>query len=79
VTLTDAQGYAVPLRAVAGGCSVNSFTDVAPLACRQVWTYPPQRRGTRLTLTIRSFTATPSAGVAQVVGAGPWRLSVVVP
>jgi len=79
VTLTDAQGYAVPLRAVAGGCSVNSFTDVAPLACRQVWAYSPQPPGARLTFTIRSFAATSNAAVSNAVGTGPWRLSVVIP
>jgi len=79
VTLTDARGHTVPLRTTGSGCAMGGFPDVAPLACRQVWTYPPQRQGARLTLTIRSFTATPSAGVANALGAGPWRLSVVVP
>jgi len=80
VTLTDARGHTVPLWTTMGSaCVTGGSPDVAPLACRQVWTYPPQRRGARLTLTIRSFTATPSAGVAHAVGAGPWRLSVVVP
>jgi len=53
--------------------------DVAPLACRQVWTYPPQRRGARLTLTIRSFAPTLNGALSNAVRAGPWRLSVVVP
>lgn len=78
-TLTDAQGHVAPLRAVAGGCGVNSFADVAPLVCRQVWTYPLQRRGTRLTLSIRSFAALRAGVVVQAVGAGPWRLPVVIP
>jgi hypothetical protein len=77
VTLTDARGHTVPLWTTAG--STGGDPDVAPLACRQVWAYPPQRRGTRLTLTIRSFLATPAPGVSNAVGAGPWHLPVIIP
>jgi len=79
VTLTDAQGRAVPLRIVAAGCSVSGFADVAPRTCRQAWAYSPQASGARLTLTIGSFSATPNAAVSNAVGAGPWRLPVVIP
>ncbi len=78
-TLTDAQGHVVPLRTMSSGCSISSLANVAPLVCRQVWTYPSQRQGARLTLTIRSFVADRSGAVANAVGAGPWRLSVVIP
>jgi len=77
-TLTDAHGQVVPLISQGSGCGSGGFADTG-LTCRQVWTYPPQRRGARLTLTIRSFTATPNAAVSNAVGAGPWRLAVVIP
>jgi len=80
-TLTDAQGHVVPFKTMGGsGCSADGFADTGPgLACRQVWTFPPQSRGARLTLTIRSFAAESNAAVSNAVGAGPWRLSVVIP
>ncbi len=77
-TLVDGHARLVPFRVVASGCSATGFAD-GPLACREVWTYSPQPHGARLTLTIRSFTADISAAVMNAVGAGPWRLSVVVP
>jgi len=78
-TLTDAQGHIVPFRTMSSVCGGPGFGDIdTGLVCRQVWTYSPQRRGTRLTLTIRSFVATAPA-VANAVGAGPWRLPVVIP
>jgi hypothetical protein len=78
VTLADARGRAVPLRAVSSGCSSSGFADVH-LACRAVWAYPPQRRGTPLTLTIQSFAADSSGAVANVVGSGPWRYTFTIP
>jgi hypothetical protein len=78
VTLTDARGHVVPLWAVDGGCSAAGFADVG-LACQAVWAYPVQPRGTRLTLTIRSFAAEPNGAVAGTVGAGPWRLTFTIP
>ncbi len=78
VTLTDAQGHVVPIRTMATGCSMGGFADTG-LTCRQVWTYPLQPQGTRLTLTIRSFAAERSGAVANAVGTGPWRLPVVIP
>jgi len=78
VTLTDAQGHVAPVRTMGSGCSMGGFADTG-LACRQVWTYPLQPRGARLTLTIRSFAAERSGAVANAVGAGPWRLPVVIP
>lgn len=78
VTLTDARGHSVPLWTT-GGVGCGGLPDVAPLSCRQVWAYPPQPRGARLTLTIRSFRAIPGAGGAPAVGPGPWHLAVVVP
>jgi len=79
VTLTDARGQTVPLRTTGSECGTGGFLDVAPLACRQVWTYPPQRRGTRLTLTIRSFTATLNGALSNAVRGGPWQLPVLIP
>jgi hypothetical protein len=78
VTLADARGRAVPLRAVSSGCSSRGFADVH-LACRAVWAYPPQRRGSQLTLAIRSFTADSSGAPANVVGSGPWRYTFTIP
>ncbi len=80
VALTDARGHMVALTSHGSGCGGSGFADTGPgLACRAVWTYPPQRRGARLTLTIRSFVAEPNASVSNAVGAGPWHLSVVIP
>ncbi len=76
-TLTNAQGYGIPLRTMSSGCG-GPFPDTG-LACREVWTYPPQRRGVNLTLTISSFAADPKGAVANAVGTGPWHLAVVVP
>jgi hypothetical protein len=78
VTLADARGRAVPLRDVGSGCSSSGFAD-PQLACRAVWAYPPQRRGTHLTLAIQSFAADSSGAVANVVGSGPWRYTFTIP
>jgi hypothetical protein len=78
VTLTDARGRVAPLNTKGSGCGGSGFADTG-LACRQVWTYPPQSRGAQLMLTIRSFAATPNAAVSNAVGAGPWQLPVVIP
>jgi hypothetical protein len=80
VTLADAdaRGRTVPVRAVSSGCSSRGFADVH-LACRAVWAYPPQLRGTRLTLAIQSFAADSSGAVANVVGSGPWRYTFTIP
>jgi hypothetical protein len=78
VTLADARGRTVPLRAVSSGCSSSGFADVH-LACRAVWAYLPQRRGTRLTLAIQSFHADSSGALTNVVGSGPWRYTFTIP
>jgi len=65
-TLTDAQGHEVALKTIGGACGRDAFA-ATQLPCRQAWAYPPQRRGARLTLTLRSS------------GVGPWRLLVVIP
>ncbi len=77
-TLTDVRGHVVPLQNEGSECGGSGFVDTG-LSCRQVWTYPPQQRGARLTLTIRSFAATPNGAVTSAVGAGPWRLPVAIP
>ncbi len=43
-TLADGRARLVPFRVVASGCSATGFAD-GPLACREVWTYPPQPHG----------------------------------
>ncbi len=73
VTLRDAQGRTVPFAVQNGACSSSGLPDVQ-LACRQVWTYPLQPRGERLTLSIRSVAATTTP-----VGPGPWHLFVAIP
>ncbi len=73
VTLRDAQGRPVPFAVQNGACSSSGLPDVQ-LACRQVWTYPLQPRGERLTLSIRSVAATTTP-----VGRGPWHLFVAIP
>src|SRR5581483_9471275 len=78
VTLTDAQKHVVPLRLVATDCSGPRVTGSA-LACRGVWAYPPQRRGTRLTLTIGAFDATWQGALAQGMPGGPWHVSLTSP
>jgi len=76
VTLRDARGRTVPLTGQSDACASGGIPDVG-LACRQAWTYPLQPRGTRLTLTIQSFTS--DTHPAGPMGPGPWRLPVVIP
>ncbi len=83
VTLTDARGRGVPLTVLSRVCTGQGSADIQ-LPCRWVWAYPPQRRGARLTLTISGFVAdtpnsVPPGAVVNAVGAGPWRLPVVIP
>jgi len=73
VTLRDAQGRPLPFAVQNGACSSSGLPDVQ-LACRQVWTYPPQPHGERLTLSIQSVAATTTP-----VGPGPWHLFVTIP
>jgi len=77
VTLRDARGRAVPRAVhVSDECASGGLPDVG-LMCREVWAYPPQPHGARLTLTIRSFTS--DTHPAGPMGPGPWRLPVVIP
>ncbi len=77
VTLRDARGRAVPRAVrVSDECASGGLPDVG-LMCREVWAYPPQPHGARLTLTIRSFTS--DTLPAGPIGPGPWRLSVIIP
>jgi len=77
VTLRDARGRAMPVTMQSGACTSGGGLPDVQLACRQVWTYPLQPRGARLTLLIRSFAA--SAGSPGLVSLGPWHLSFVIP
>ncbi len=72
-SLRDARGRAVPLIPQNEACASGGLPDIQ-LTCRQVWTYPPQPHGERLTLSIRSV-----GGTTSPIGPGPWRLSFVVP
>ncbi len=77
VTLRDARGRAVPRAVhVSDECASGGLPDVG-LMCREVWAYPPQPHGARLTLTIRSFTS--NTLPAGPIGPGPWRLPFVIP
>lgn len=76
VTLTTPTGRAVPLTKVDDECGGAS---AGLLACRAVWVFPLQRRGTHLTLTIRSFTVPGTDPSAQGLGPGPWRFVFVIP
>jgi hypothetical protein len=78
VTLTDAHGRMVPLRLVVTDCSGPRVTGSA-LACRGMWAYPPQRHGTRLTLTIGAFDTTGQGALAQKMPGGPWHVSLTSP
>jgi len=76
VTLRDARGHAVPLTAQSNACAGGGLPDVQ-LTCRQVWAYPLQPRGARLTLTIQSFSSATRS--ASPIGPGPWQLPVTIP
>ncbi len=76
VMLRTARGRTVPLTGQSDACASGGIPDVS-LVCRQAWTYPLQPRGTRLTLTIQSFTS--DTHPAGPMGPGPWLLPVFIP
>ncbi len=76
VTLRDARGRTVPLMRQSDACASGGLPDVQ-LVCRQVWAYPLQPHGARLTLTIQSFTS--DTHPPGPMGPGPWSLTVVIP
>lgn len=67
--LTDGRNAPLPIVTASGSCS----GDTRRLTCTQIETFPPQRRGARLTLTIPAFQ------VNNRTLRGPWRYSFVVP
>jgi len=81
VTLMSHGGHPIGITNVDDECGPNVTTPSGLIFCRVAWVYPPQSRGTRLTLTIASFSgASVLSGYSGLpVGPGPWRFSFVVP
>ena len=76
-SLTSASGTIIHLTNLGSSCGGSTTSG---LSCRAIWIFPPQRRGTRLTLTIPAFelTATAALGTGIVVH-GPWRSLFLAP
>ncbi len=67
--LSDGRNAPLPLAVASGNC----LGDMSRMTCTQIETFPPQRSGARLTLTIPAFQ------VNNRTLTGPWRFSFVIP
>lgn len=75
--LSTADGRTLTTTNVVSTCQ-RARANTGMMTCRDSWVFPPQRPGTRLTLTIAAFELNTQPGKFSTVQ-GPWHLSFVAP
>jgi hypothetical protein len=75
--LSTADGRTLTATNVVSSCQ-RRRVSTGLMTCRDSWVFPPQRRGTRLTLTVPAFELNTKPGRFITVY-GPWHLPFVAP
>ena len=75
--LRTADGRTLTITNVVSFCK-RTLGITGMMSCRDSWVFPPQRQGTRLTLTIPALELNTKPGSFSTVH-GPWHLSFVAP